>query len=64
MKKRAFLAIATAALLTLSYGCVATIPVKAATKGAKLGVKTAKAGVKTTVKAGAAVIPDSDEKKD
>ena len=45
-------------------GCVATVPVKVASKGAKLGVKTAKTGVKATAAAGSLVIPDREEKSE
>ncbi|MDQ8205614.1 hypothetical protein [Pelagicoccus sp. SDUM812003] len=59
--KSALRPIALALAIVFLTGCVATVPVKVAAKGAKLGVKTAKTGVKATTAAGAALIPDGDK---
>jgi len=59
MKKR-FRLFAIVILSALLSGCVATAPIKVASKGAKLGVKASK----TTVKAGAAIIPDGETKEE
>lgn len=57
MKKPLRLLLVAALLLSL-VGCAATIPVKVATKTAKVGVKA----TKTTVKTGTSVItPDKDK---
>lgn len=53
--------LALALALCLLGGCVATAPLKVATKTTKLGVKAAATGVKTTAKVVGAAIPDDDD---